>query len=77
MHKTIAIQRVHVRGEYLELSTEIPDNVQDLVGNAEYLTNMGCGLQGLVDSIWKVLCSAVQYVVVFQSATLFNRRKNI
>ena len=55
MYKTIAIQRVHVRGEYLELSTEIPDNVQDLVGNAEYLTNMGPGLHGLLDSIWRVL----------------------
>ena len=71
MHKTIAIQRVHVRGEYLELSTEIPDNVQDLVGNAEYLTNMGPGLHGLLDSIWRVLSSAVQYIEVFKSATCF------
>ena len=55
-----------MREEYLELSTKIADNVQDLVGNAEYLTNMGCWLHGLVDSIWKVLYSAVQYAVVCQ-----------
>ena len=66
--KSIAI----LRGEYLELSAEIIDNVQDLVGNAEYLTNMGCGLHGLVDTIWKVHCNSVQCTAVHCSFRISN-----
>ena len=62
-----------MRGQYLELLAEITDNVEDLVGNVEYLTNMGCGLHGLVDSIWKVQCNAVQCTAVRCSAIHFDQ----